>query len=165
MLRCHKDRRTVCLLAAACALVLSHTASAEDALSLETQVAVVLARNCLECHNASDHKGGLDLTRREKALAGGDSGVVLQAGEPDKSPLLGRLDADEMPPEGRTKLTADERKLVREWITAGAKWAADPDRPVSRHERPPRRLQLVVAATDCTSAGSGSPQSKIRNPQ
>ena len=129
MVRSHSIHRLICLLAAACALVLSRAASAEDALSLETQVAVVLARNCLECHNGSDHKGGLDLTRREKALAGGDSGVVLQAGEHDKSLLLARLDANEMPPDGRSKLSAEERKLVREWITAGAKWATDPIDP------------------------------------
>jgi len=129
MLRSFQNQRPICLLAAACALVLSPPATAADASSPEAQVAVVLARNCLECHNASDHKGGLDLTRREKALAGGDSGPVLQAGEPDKSPLLARLDANEMPPEGRAKLAAEERKLVREWITAGAKWATDPIDP------------------------------------
>jgi mono/diheme cytochrome c family protein len=129
MLRSHPIRQPINLLAAACALVLSHAATAADSSSPESQVAVVLARNCLECHNASDHKGGLDLTRREKALAGGDGGPVLQAGEPDKSPLFARLEANEMPPEGRGKLTAEERKLVREWITAGAKWATDPIDP------------------------------------
>ena len=91
-------------------------------------VAVLLARNCLECHNASDHKGGLDLTRREKALAGGDSGVVLNPGDLD-SFLLKRIDAGEMPPKGRDKLSADDRKLLRDWVQAGAKWAADPIDP------------------------------------
>src|SRR5579872_823645 len=49
-----------------------------DAKSPDAAVAVVLARNCLECHNASDRKGGLDLTRRERSLAGGDSGAALK---------------------------------------------------------------------------------------
>ena len=97
--------------------------------SLEARVAVLVARNCLECHNASDHKGGLDLTRREKALAGGDSGKVLTPGDPDGSLLVKHVEAGEMPPKGRAKLSADERALVRNWVKEGAKWAADPIDP------------------------------------
>ena len=41
----------------------------------------LLARRCLDCHNPTDEKGGLDLTRAETAAAGGDSGVVLVPGE------------------------------------------------------------------------------------
>jgi hypothetical protein len=97
--------------------------------SRETDVAVVLARNCLECHNGSDHKGGLDLTRREKALAGGDSGEVLKLGDPENSLLVNRIEAGEMPPKGREKLSADDRRLLRDWIKDGAIWAADPIDP------------------------------------
>ncbi len=83
--------------------------------SRETDVAVALARNCLECHNTSDRKGGLDLTRREKASIGGDSGKALSLDDRDNSLLLKRIDAGEMPPKGRGKLSADERKLLSEW--------------------------------------------------
>ena len=102
--------------------------SAPAAPSLEAEAALLLARNCLECHNASDHKGGLDLTRRERALAGGDSGQVLKPGDLE-SQLLTRIESGEMPPKGRSTLSADDRKLLREWIKAGAKWAADPIDP------------------------------------
>src|SRR5262245_2858171 len=105
----------ICALASATSVFAADATSPQDAAD-----AVVLARNCLECHNASDKKGGLDLTRRDTALAGGDSGKVLLPGEPEKSPLLARLEASEMPPEGRSKLSVDERKLVHEWIAAGA---------------------------------------------
>src|SRR5437762_788725 len=94
--------------------------------SREADVAVLLARNCLECHNPSDYKGGLDLTKREKALAGGDSGAVLKLGHPADSLLVKRIDDGEMPPGNRTKLSAGERELLREWVKAGAEWAADP---------------------------------------
>lgn len=100
-----------------------------DAKSPDAAVAVVLARNCLECHNASDRKGGLDLTRRERALAGGDSGAALKPGDPDGSPIVERIEAGEMPPKGRAKLSADERQLVRNWVKSGGKWAADPIDP------------------------------------
>lgn len=62
-------------------------------------------------------------------MEGGDSGSVLKPGQPDDSLLLKRVAAGEMPPKGRTKLSADECELVRSWITAGAKWAADPIDP------------------------------------
>ena len=97
--------------------------------SRESSVAVLLAQNCLECHNASDHKGGLDLTRRERALAGGDSGSVLKPGDPADSLLVKRIEAAEMPPAGRKKLSVEELALLRAWVTAGAKWAADPIDP------------------------------------
>ncbi len=91
-------------------------------------VAVVLARNCLECHNASDRKGGLDLTRREKALIGGDSGQVLKPGDLD-SLLVKRIESGEMPPKGRDKLSDEDRKLLHDWIKDGANWAVDPIDP------------------------------------
>ena len=97
--------------------------------SLEDKVAQLLARNCLECHNPSDHKGGLDLTRREKAIAGGDNGPALVPGDVAGSLLVERVTADEMPPKGRTKLSGAERELLRQWIQKGARWAADPINP------------------------------------
>lgn len=95
----------------------------------EATVALLLARNCLECHNPSDHKGSLDLTRRERALAGGDSGPALQPGDVAESLLVARVAAGEMPPKGRTPLTAVERELLENWVKSGAKWAADPIDP------------------------------------
>lgn len=123
--RCFLAATGLCFLAA----TLRSSAIAANPASLDKDAAVLIARNCLECHNGSDKKGGLDLTQRERALAGGDSGAALQAEDPDASLLLQRIEAGEMPPKGRTALTAEERALVRQWITSGAKWAADPIDP------------------------------------
>ena len=74
------------LLVAACTAWAALPCSAEEppaaehaaaARSFDEQIAPLLARRCLECHNASDHKGGLDLTHVETALAGGDSGPAI----------------------------------------------------------------------------------------
>ena len=97
--------------------------------SLAEQATELVARNCLECHNSSDHKGGLDLARREQALAGGDSGVVIKPEDADGSELVRKIETGEMPPEGRTPLNVAERALIRKWIAEGAKWAADPIDP------------------------------------
>jgi hypothetical protein len=97
--------------------------------SPEEAVALLIARNCLECHNPSDHKGGLDLTRRERALAGGDSGPALKPGDPADSLVIARITSGEMPPKGRTKLANADRELLENWVKSGAKWAADPIDP------------------------------------
>jgi hypothetical protein len=104
-------------------------AIARPGATLDEQAATLLARNCLECHNASDRKGGLDLTRRELALAGGDGGKVLQPGDPEGSDLVRRVEAGEMPPNGRANLGDADKALLRQWIKSGAKWSADPIDP------------------------------------
>ena len=47
---------------------------AQGNVSFEKEIVPLLAKRCLECHNARDEKGGLDLSNRKAALAGGDSG-------------------------------------------------------------------------------------------
>jgi mono/diheme cytochrome c family protein len=126
-----KSRCMTVVTAVLCCMVLAafcRFATAAPPASLDQDAAALLARNCLECHNGSDKKGGLDLTRRERALAGGESGAALKAEDPDASLVVHRIEAGEMPPKGRT-LSAAERALVREWIKSGAKWAADPIDP------------------------------------
>jgi hypothetical protein len=122
------DNRMAMLRISACCLLLGVVAHV-DAAPRDAEVAALLARNCLECHNASDHKGGLDLTRREAALKGGDNGVVLKPGDAAASELLTRIVDGEMPPKGRPALSPDETALLREWITGGAAWATDPIDP------------------------------------
>ena len=92
--------------------------------SFERDVAPLLARRCLGCHNPQDHKGGLDLTSETSARAGGESGAVLVPGNVDQSDLWARVDADEMPP--KKPLPAEEKAILRSWITAGAAWALVP---------------------------------------
>ena len=97
--------------------------------SPEADVAALLARNCLECHSGAAPKGGLDLTRRERALAGGDTGPALKPRDAAGSLLLRRIAAGEMPPEGRPPLSNEQRGELQAWIAAGAKWATDPIDP------------------------------------
>ncbi|MBI3865041.1 MAG: PSD1 domain-containing protein [Planctomycetia bacterium] len=102
---------------------------AAKAASPDSLAAIVLARNCLECHNASDRKGGLNLASRAAALSGGDSGPALKPGDPAGSLLVERILAGEMPPKERTKLTDANHDLLRDWIKRGAKWDVDPIDP------------------------------------
>ena len=94
-------------------------------MNFEDEIAPLIAKRCLECHNPIDAKGGLNLASHDAALQGGESGVVLVAGKPQESYLLERLEAGEMPPEvrGRSqKLPDAEIAALQRWITAGVKW-------------------------------------------
>ncbi|MBX9788216.1 MAG: DUF1553 domain-containing protein [Pirellulales bacterium] len=103
-----------------------HDASADDwdAARFDRQMAPLLARNCLECHNPADKKGELDLTSRAAALAGGESSPALAPGDTAGSYLWQRVADGEMPPRG--PLPEAGKQLLREWIEAGAPWGTDP---------------------------------------
>lgn len=83
----------------------------------------LLSANCLSCHNAEKHKGGLELISREAVLKGGDNGKVLLPGKPSESPMLTVLSADadpHMPP--KKQLSTNQIEIMRRWVTAGAPW-------------------------------------------
>ncbi|MFO0945569.1 MAG: DUF1553 domain-containing protein [Planctomycetota bacterium] len=107
-----------------CAFVLCIPCLAGDPSAVERfdgQVAPLLARRCLGCHNASDLKGELDLTRKEKVLAEG--GPVVP-GKPDESLLWQMVEGDQMPP--KKPLTESEKKILVDWIQNGAVWGTSP---------------------------------------
>ena len=99
--------------------------AAEEGVDFERQLAPLIMRRCLECHNSVEASGGLDLSRRETALAGGESGAAIVPGKPEASYAIERVSAGEMPPEKNGKrqaLAAEETKLLRDWVAAGANW-------------------------------------------
>jgi hypothetical protein len=89
----------------------------------------ILKSRCYSCHDGRKHKAGLRLDLRSSALRGGESGKpAVVPGDIKKSEILRRVastdDHEVMPPEG-DRLTADQIRLLRDWIAAGAVW---PDR-------------------------------------
>ncbi len=95
----------------------------------ETKVAGVLANQCLECHDAATRQGGLDLSHREAAFAGGESGAAILPGKSAESLLWQYVESNEMP-QKRQPLTDKEKELLRQWIDAGAAWSLDVIDPV-----------------------------------
>jgi mono/diheme cytochrome c family protein len=90
------------------------------------QVRPILEANCLKCHGADKHKGGLRLDSRAALLAGGDSGPAVVTGSKAADSRLIRavagLDPDlKMPPTGPRLSEADVATL-RTWIEQGAAW-------------------------------------------
>ena len=139
--------------------------AAQEKVSFEKEIVSLIAKRCVECHNARDAKGGLDLSSRKTAFQGGDSGQVITAGKVADSPLLERLVAGEMPPKRKLvecsikPMDKSEIELLSRWIQQGA--VADaPDRDnataaadplVSNEDRefwsfqPPRRARVPRA--------------------
>jgi len=92
----------------------------------EKTIRPLLAANCLSCHNAAKHKGGLVLENEAGLMKGGDTGPAVKPGDPDKSLLveLIRYTGDiKMPPKG--KLPDEAVAQLTKWVKIGAPWPAD----------------------------------------
>ena len=98
------------------------------AIHFREKIAPLLSDRCLECHDTATHEGGLDLSRKETAFAGGDNGQVLTPGLPSESRLWELVKNDDMPAD-REPLTDIEKKLIRNWISEGSVWSVDPIDP------------------------------------
>jgi hypothetical protein len=98
------------------------------AIDFERDVAPLIAKRCLECHNARQKTGSLDLTTQAGFSKGGESGPVFDASKPSESSLLERLRSGDMPPkqQGKSqKLPKSEIQIFEEWLNSGAKWPKD----------------------------------------
>jgi len=92
----------------------------------EKKIRPVLADHCHKCHShkAEKLKAGLYLDSRDDFLKGGDTGVAVALGEPDKSRLIEALrykNPDlEMPP--KEKLPDEVIADFVEWVKMGIPW-------------------------------------------
>lgn len=100
-----------------------------NAMAFDEAIAPLFAKHCIECHDPAIRQGGLDLSRGTAALRGGDSGVVIVAGNAGESLLWNSVATDAMPHE-RPPLSAGEKAALREWIDGGAAWPTEVIDPV-----------------------------------
>src|SRR4051812_1175035 len=85
----------------------------------------ILAGSCFRCHGSDEklRKGKLRLDLREAAL----EKKAIVPGDADASELIKRIlttdEEDVMPPAKEHRaLTADQKEILRRWITAGAEY-------------------------------------------
>lgn len=101
--------------------------SSEAGLALfREQIRPLLAAKCLTCHEPERREGGLDLSRRSAALAGGDSGEAIVPGQPRQSLVYQLVTAAEMPPEMKDLLSPAEITALAQWIELGAPYELGP---------------------------------------
>ena len=99
----------------------------DDPIEFHRDIAPLLQKNCVACHNLKLPEGGLSLESYEDTLKGGDAGKLFDAQGSMDGLLIGRLTGEEdslMPPEdnsvGAKPFTPAEIDLVRRWIKQGA---------------------------------------------
>jgi hypothetical protein len=89
----------------------------------ERSVRPLLVEHCFKCHSQKSKplRGNFRVDDRQHLVAGGDRGLSVVPGEPEKSLLWKVVEyADEdlqMPPSG--KLSDRDREVIREWIQRG----------------------------------------------
>jgi mono/diheme cytochrome c family protein len=93
---------------------------AELAPRFEDDIRPLLQAKCTRCHGDKPRKAELDLGTAAGILKGGESGPVVVAGRPDKSPLYLKVRDGAMPPSKKDRLSAAEVEAIRGWIAAGA---------------------------------------------
>ena len=90
----------------------------------------ILSANCFRCHGPDEgsREGKLRLDSRSAALQPGESGkAAIVPGKLDASELVRRIessDNDEImpPPSSKKSLTAEHRRVLKQWITDGAEY-------------------------------------------
>ena len=107
---------------AAVACGIAAARAADQPLNFEEHVLPVFREKCCACHNPDQQKGGLDLTGWNQTMAGGSSGEVIAAGDPDGSYLLmlaSHASEPKMPPES-DRLSDASLATIKNWIASGA---------------------------------------------
>ena len=114
----------------------------------DSRVAPLLASRCLDCHDSAVRQGGLDLSTRESALAGGDHGRAIVPGAASES-LVWLMTESEAMPQNRPPLSVSEKQVLRDWINGGAVWSSGTIDPAlhgrSEHNLPSPVRRLTVS--------------------
>ncbi len=136
--------------------------SGAEAIDFQRDVAPILERRCLSCHNDRDRRGGLSLQSAKSAGKGGESGKVIVPGEPESSFFLDVVvpsDGSADMPEDELPLEADEVDTIRRWIAGGAVW------PVELVLKPPVLWSLKpLVRPDVPTDVAATDAFPIRNP-
>ena len=111
----------------------------------EAKIRPVLATRCFVCHSSQSPKvqGGLQLDTRAAVEKGGNSGVVIVPGDPEKSLLIRAIrqtDKDLKMPPGKP-LAAEIIADFETWVKMGAPQPADPKLSVGAQK--PKLWSLV----------------------
>jgi len=110
-------------LAPAVLLLIPAPARAADPVDFARDVRPLLSNSCFKCHGPASQMGKVRLDTRDAAVKSG----AIVPGSPDKSLLVERVcepnDDARMPPaEAGARLTADQVKMLKQWIAEGAEY-------------------------------------------
>ena len=95
--------------------------AAEMPPTYEQHVLPIFKEKCCGCHNAGKRAGGLDLTSYQQMQAGGNSGEVLAAGDPDGSYLwqVASHESEPVMPPNADRIPDSMLDVIKKWIVGG----------------------------------------------
>ncbi len=152
-------------LSAACAVlifvpVISLSADEPKTPDYRKEIAPIFRKYCNGCHNAKEAEGELVLESFAKMMQGGTNGKIVVPGKPKQSRLIHVLEKKVepfMPPEDNKAPTAEEIKLLKAWINAGAKGPTsnptDPHVLVTPKIKPVGKVRKPISAVDYSPDG------------
>lgn len=125
-----------CLVFCAAELRAGDEPSAEALRFFETHVRPLLAERCIKCHGPTKQSGELRLDSRESILKGGESGTVIEPGDPAASLLIEAINYEsfEMPPDDQ--LADEQIATLTAWVKMGAPWTPGELVPVREPDQP-----------------------------
>ncbi len=135
---------------------LLNKANGKGGTSFAKTVAPILASKCVSCHSEQG-KGGLNLETFEGLEKGGQSGALIEPGNPDESLLISRLiteDEQQRMPKGKDALNEKDVRAIAAWIAEGAKFDGDKTEAMSmlaknaansKQNGPARKTEIVKA--------------------
>jgi hypothetical protein len=94
--------------------------AAADPISFRRDIVPILQQHCVGCHSGPRAKSGLDLTTRDRLLAGGANGAAVVPGKGSQSPLVRMVSEKKMPP--KSPLAPEAVAALRRWVDEGAMW-------------------------------------------
>lgn len=103
-----------------------------DDIDFGRDIRPILSQNCFKCHGPDDtrREAELRLDERDGTLRPSASGQrPIVPGNPSQSEVIRRIESNDPdlqmpPPSTKRALTADEKSMLRKWITAGAPYRA-----------------------------------------
>ncbi|MDN3203500.1 FN3 associated domain-containing protein [Algoriphagus sediminis] len=103
------------------------TLAINDAQVFEDVVMPILETKCVGCHKEGKIKGKLRLDHITGIQTGGKTGPFVVAGNLDESLMVQRINLplehdDHMPPKNKAQLTDEEKKILVNWVLAGAEF-------------------------------------------
>jgi hypothetical protein len=91
---------------------------AADPPRFDHDIVPLVKRHCVKCHGPAKQEGKLDLSVAAGFVRGGKHASAIVAHDLKSSLIWHRVEQDEMPPD--EPLSAEEKGLLKAWITAGA---------------------------------------------
>lgn len=138
-------------------------------VSFRDEVAPILVRKCLGCHNTQKAVNGLNMATFALLKKGGKSAgdLILEPGDPDASGLIESVRPDASPrmPYKLPPLEAREIRTLERWVKEGAKFdgPSETETPIASLVDPLRdlpKVALQVPAVDPVTSLTYSPDGK-----